>query len=58
MSNVLKFCSCRSCRAGRHACKYKHREARIAQRKLRHNTKAALRQGQEPNRSVSVGYTD
>lgn len=58
MSNVLKFCSCRACKAGRHACKYKHREARIAQRKLRHSTKLAMRQGREPDRAVSVGRTD
>lgn len=58
MSNVIKFCSCRACRVGRHSCKYKHREARIAQRRLRHSTKLALRLGLEPIRTVSVEYTD
>lgn len=57
MSNVVKFCSCRGCRVGRRSPAGKDTVRRTL-RTYRHNVKQALRQGKEPARIVSVGYTD
>ncbi len=56
--NHLKFCSCRGCLAGRHKGKIKTRPAYLANRKLRHTAKIAVRTGREPDRLISVPYTD
>lgn len=58
MPNHLKFCSCRSCRAGRHRGDRKGRLARAVTRRLRYGAKAALKRGLEPERVLSVGRTD
>ena len=57
MSRELKFCSCKTCRAGRHRPGAKSIIKR-ASRRLRHGAKAALKQGQEPPAKTTVGYTD
>jgi hypothetical protein len=57
MSNHLKFCSCRACKAGRHRPGSKS-EIKRASRRLRRNAKAALDKGQEPPSKTSVSYTD
>jgi len=57
MSNHLKFCSCRACRAGRHRPGSKS-EIKRASRRLRRNAKAALAKGKEPPPKTSVSYTD
>jgi hypothetical protein len=57
MSNVLKFCSCRACRRGRSYSRNSARTARV-NRRIRRSAKVALRQGKEPERVISVPYTD
>lgn len=57
MSNHLKFCSCKACRAGRHRPGSKSVIKR-ATRKLRHGAKQALAKEQEPSDKISVSYTD
>lgn len=57
MANHLKFCSCRSCRLGRHT-KAGGKVIRAIIRKQRHDTKLALKQGREPERIHGVPYTD
>ncbi len=57
MSNHLKMCSCKSCRAGRHRPGGKATVKRAA-RKLRHGAKDALNKGKEPPDKTSVSYTD
>ena len=53
----LKFCSCRMCRYGR---KHYGNPARITKvkRAFRRKTKQALKNGIEPQISISVPYTD
>jgi hypothetical protein len=57
MSNHLKFCSCKACKAGRHRPGNKTR-IKQASRKLRHGTKAAIKAGKEPAAKTGVDYTD
>jgi hypothetical protein len=57
MSRNLKFCSCKTCRAGRHRPGAKSTIKR-ASRRLRRDTKAALKQGKEPPDKTTVPYTD
>lgn len=57
MSNVIKFCSCRMCKRGKHT-KTSRFYSKIAMRRLRRETKVALRQGREPERLISIPYTD
>jgi hypothetical protein len=57
MSNHLKFCGCKTCRAGRHRPGAKTTIKR-ASRRLRHDAKVALKKGKEPPAKTSVGYTD
>lgn len=57
MSSHLKFCSCETCRAGRHRAGAKSVIKR-ASRRLRRGTKAAIAKGEEPPNKTSVGYTD
>jgi hypothetical protein len=57
MSNHLKFCGCKTCRAGRHRPGAKTTIKR-ASRRLRHDAKAALAKGKEPPDKTSVSYTD
>ena len=57
MANHLKFCGCRMCKYGRRTSMGK---ALIKQsvRRQRHDAKRALQHGEEPDRIVSVPYTD
>ena len=57
MANHLKFCGCRWCKYGRRTAMGK---ALIRQsvRRQRHDAKRALQHGEEPDRIVSVPYTD
>jgi phage gpG-like protein len=57
MSRQLKFCGCKSCRAGRHRKGGKSIVKRAA-RHLRRSAKAAVAKGQEPTTKTSVSYTD
>ncbi len=57
MSNHLKFCSCKACKAGRHRPGNKTVIKR-ASRKLRHGAKQAIATGQEPPDKTTVSYTD
>ena len=57
MPNHMKFCSCKTCRAGRHRSGGKATIKR-ASRKLRHDTKAKLKEGKEPPDKGTVSYTD
>lgn len=57
MSNVMKFCSCRMCKFGRHKKSQKFHN-KFLMRRLRRETKVALRQGREPERIISIPYTD
>jgi len=57
MSRELKFCSCQTCRAGRHRPGNKSVIKR-ASRRLRRATKTALAKGKEPPDKTSVSYTD
>ncbi len=57
MANHIKFCSCKACRAGRHAPANKAR-IRRAVRNNRRGVKVALRLDREIPRAFSVGYTD
>jgi len=57
MSNHLKFCSCRACKAGRHRPGSKS-EIKRASRRLRKSAKQALAKGEEPPSKTSVTYTD
>jgi hypothetical protein len=57
MPNHLKFCSCKTCKAGRHRPGAKATIKR-ASRRLRHGAKAALAKGKEPPDKTTIGYTD
>ena len=57
MSRELKFCSCKSCRKGRHRPGSKS-EIKRASRRLRKSAKAALKRGEEPPSKTSVSFTD
>ena len=57
MSNHLKFCSCRGCRAGRRT-KSGGSTVKAVIRASRRKTKQALKAGDEPVSKVSVPYTD
>ena len=57
MSTHLKFCGCNACRAGRHRPGAKTIIKR-ASRRLRHDTKVAVKKGEEPPDKASVSYTD
>ncbi len=57
MTTHLKFCSCKTCRKGRHRPGAKSVIKR-ASRRLRRGAKAALAKGEEPPDKTSVGYTD
>jgi hypothetical protein len=54
---MLKFCSCRACRAGR-SCPRNRAKTEGAKRTFRRQTKTALRKGEEPPKHISVTYTD
>jgi hypothetical protein len=58
MSNHLKGCSCKQCKTGKHAGPKATRPVRFAVRRDRHNAKQALKEGAEPQRATSTGYTD
>lgn len=54
---MLKFCSCRACRRGRHCARSKV----ITRRSIRSNrrkTKVDLRHDREPTNKISIPYTD
>jgi len=57
MPNHLKFCSCKTCKAGRHRPGAKTTIKR-ASRRLRHGAKAALAKGKELPDKTGVSYTD
>lgn len=57
MSNHLKFCSCKSCRAGRHRPGSKAATRRRT-RGARHKAKTDLAKGREPSKVTSIDYTD
>lgn len=57
MSNVYKGCSCVMCKRGLHTV-YGKATMQRAKRKLRHDAKISLRKGVEPDRLVSIPYTD
>lgn len=56
MPNHMKFCSCRQCRAGRHA--HGRDVVRRAVRKFRQTAKRLLRRGETPDGKIGVPYTD
>ena len=56
MPNHLKFCGCRSCRAGMH--RGGGFIVRRAIRKARRKAKIDLKNGREPVKVISVPYTD
>lgn len=55
MSNVVKFCSCKACRAGRRA---NHKMIRKELRKFRRMVKRSIRMGVDAPIKVSIPYTD
>lgn len=55
MSNVVKFCGCKACRAGRKAAGNKIRKEL---RKFRRTVKRCLRMGVDAPTKVSIPYTD
>jgi hypothetical protein len=57
MPNHLKFCGCKTCKAGRHRPGAKSTIKR-ASRRLRHDATAALAKGKDPPDKTGVGYTD
>ena len=57
MPNHLKFCRCAACKAGRHRPTSKAIVKR-ASRKLRQQTKQALKTDREPPSKGTVSYTD
>lgn len=57
MSNTLKFCSCRACKAGR-SCGRNKETTKKTLRAFRRKTKQAIKKGEEPPRQVSIPYTD
>ena len=57
MGNHLKCCGCRRCRSGMHT-KYGGILLQKFIRSVRRVAKQALRRGEEPPPTRSVGYTD
>lgn len=57
MSNVYKGCSCSMCKSGLRTA-YGRAKMSCAKRKLRHAAKISLRKGVEPDRIVSIPFTD
>ena len=57
MSNHVKGCSCRRCRAGMHT-KFGGVMVQKFIRKVRRVTKQMLRRGEEPPPAQSLEYTD
>jgi len=57
MSNTIKFCGCRACKAGRHHPNNKV-NTRKSLRAFRRNTKQALKRGVEPPTKISIDFTD
>lgn len=57
MGNHMKFCGCKHCRRGMH-CKYGGEIVRVTVRKARRKAKQDLKQGKEPEPTISVPYTD
>ncbi len=57
MSNTYKGCSCSRCKSGLHTA-YGKSKMTCAKRKLRHGAKISLRKGVEPERLVSIPFTD
>lgn len=57
MSRHYKFCSCKTCREGRHRPGNKAQTKRKA-RGFRRKTKTALAKGEAPPDKISMSYTD
>ena len=57
MGNRMKGCGCRRCRSGMHT-KTGGKLLQKIIRSVRRVTKLALRRGQEPAPTRSIGYTD
>jgi hypothetical protein len=57
MGNHLKGCGCRRCRSGMHT-KTGDKLVQKVIRSIRRTAKQALRRGEEPPPSRSMGYTD
>jgi len=57
MSHNYKFCSCKTCRAGRHRPGSKSQTKRKT-RGFRHKAKAALAKGEAPPDKIGMSYTD
>jgi hypothetical protein len=57
MSNVVKFCGCKACRAGRKAAGNKVM-IRKELRKFRRTAKRCIRMGVDAPTKVSIPYTD
>lgn len=57
MPNHLKFCSCQQCRRGKRS-KNGSDTVRAVVRHTRRQVKQDLKQGKEPAKAVSAGYTD
>ena len=57
MSSVVKFCSCRACKAGR-KCSYNKATTNKALRSFRRQSKAAIQKGTEPPIAISIHWTD
>lgn len=54
--NHLKCCGCQQCRAGKH--KRGGFQVKRANRQHRRGAKLSLKQGLEPEKVISIGYTD
>ena len=54
---LIKFCGCGYCKRGMHT-RLGGFKVRYAIRQNRHNTKAALKKGNEVTFTTSAGYTD
>lgn len=57
MPNHMKFCGCKWCRAGMR-CRPNSEMIKRIVRLFRRKGKEALRQGKEPDKKISVPYTD
>ncbi len=55
--NQYKGCNCRHCRSAKKRWRGTTIEKRRSHRLLRHRTRQALRQEQEPPITISTGYT-
>ena len=58
MPNHIKFCSCESCRTGKHRSAFREARIRRAIKGHRREVKIALQKDKELPGPITVGYTD